>query len=52
MSKSWRFTYGPDRRRFRNAQYRLLTGCKARHVHAYSFPWSNMPRMPTVEARR
>jgi len=30
--KGRRFTFGPDRQRFRNAQFRLLIGCKARHV--------------------
>ena len=43
---------GPDRQRFPNSQFRLLTGCKARHVYAYNFPWSCTPLRPTVEARR
>jgi len=49
-SKGRRFTFGPDRQRFRNAQFRLLIGCKARHVHAYNFPWSSTPHMPIMEA--
>jgi len=51
-SKGRRFTFGPDRQRFRNAQFRLLMGCKARHVHAYNNPWSSTPQMPIMEARR
>jgi len=51
-SKGRRFTFGPDRQRFRNAQFRLLTGCKARHVSAYNFPWSSTPHMPIMEPWR
>jgi len=52
MLKGGRFTFGPDRQRFRNALFRLLTGCKAFHVHGYNFPRSSTPHSPTVEARR
>jgi len=52
MSKGRRFTFGPARQRFPNAQFRLLTGCQARHVHAYNFPWSSASHRRTVEARR
>jgi len=52
MSKDRRFTFGPARQRFPNAQFRLLTGCKARHVHAHNFPRSSTPLRRTVEARR
>ena len=51
-SKGRRFTFGPDRQRFRNAQFRLLIRCKARHVHAYNFLWSSTPHMPIMEAWR
>jgi len=51
-SKGRRFTFNPDRQRFRNAQFRLLRGCEARHVHVYNFPWSSTPHMPIMEEWR
>jgi len=52
MFKGRRFFFGPARQSFPNAQFRLLTGCKARHVHAYNFPWASTPHRRTVEAKR
>jgi len=51
-SKGRRFTFGPDRQHFRNAQFRLLIGCKACHVRAFNFPWSSTPHMPIMESWR